>query len=168
MDITQLGIGKEELLELAATKLADHLADLSELESAVTEKIDERISRALGDKLRERIDSFLTAELTKLVDQKFTPVDMWGESTGKPTTIREALSERAKKFWEMPVDEHGRESTYGGTPRHERLYGKIVREAFEQAVKENAELIVSKFKEAIRADALKLTADHINKLIPMR
>lgn len=165
MDITQLGITREEILSLAAQRIADEIGDTSGVWERVNQEISQRVSNAIGSNLSAAIDEFLKTELYKLVDKEFTPVDMWGDKTGKPTTIRSILADRAMKFWETPVDDQGRESNYGGRPRHERVYGQIVKEKFDEAIKANAELLISQFKQAIKADAVKLTSEHIDKLI---
>jgi hypothetical protein len=115
--------------------------------------------------IKGKIDAAISDELQKLLGQEIVPVDIWGEREGKPTTIRAQLSERARKFWDVPVDNDGRESTYGGTPRHKRLMEQILKDEFAKAVKENAEVIVSEFKAALKVDASKLVSEHIDKLI---
>jgi len=116
-------------------------------------------------RLTERFDQFPTEQLSKLVDQKFIPVDMWGEAKGEPTTIREVLSQRAREFWDLSVDEQGRPSSWGGTPRHQKVYADCVRQEFEKAIKDNCTIIVASLKQAILDDAIKITTEHINRLI---
>lgn len=162
------GITKEELLNVAAQKIADQLSDYDELESNVNRLVRERVEELFSNKLKERIDSFLMEEMTRITTEKITPVTIWGEKAGEPTTIRQCLAERAKVFWEVKVDENGKESNWGGQPRYERLMRDVLKAEFENAVKENAEVIVAEFRKAILADSVRIVTDHINKLIPKR
>lgn len=164
-------ITKEEVLNLAAQKLVDAYEYRDS--DSITERAEEIIRRKVGElfsetSIKAKIDAVLTEELDRLLGQEIVPVDIWGHREGKPTTIRAQLSERARKFWEVPVDREGRESSYGGTPRHKLLMEQIVKEEFSKAVKENAEVIVSEFKAALKIDASKLVSDHIDKLISVR
>jgi hypothetical protein len=163
--MNDLNITKEDVIELAATKLADAYADNEQIEVRVNRAIESRIIQYFEHSLKARIDDFLNAEMERLLNQTVNPVDIWGDKTGTPTTIRAQLAERAQKFWEVKVDDDGRESRYGGEPRHTQLMKKITKEEFEKAVKENAEVIVGAFKQALKIDAAKLVTEHIDKLI---
>jgi hypothetical protein len=159
-------ITKEEVLSLAAQKLFDAYygeLDISErAEEIIRSKVDKMVEEA---NFRRKIDDVLTAEMEKILGQEVQPVNIWGEREGKPTTIRAALAEQAKIFWHVRVDQEGRESTYGGSPRSEMLMRKLLKEEFEKAVKTNAELIVQEFKKALLSDAVKIVTDNINRLI---
>lgn len=163
-----LNITKEDVLELAATKVADTYFDQSEIESSVHKIVEQRVAEYIGKGLQARIDKFLDEEMSKLLAQEITPVDIWGEKAGKPTTIRAQLAERARVFWDVCVDKDGKESSWGGEPRHAHLMKRIAKEEFEKAVKSNADVIVGQFKEALKADAAKLVAEHIDKLITVK
>lgn len=162
-------ITREEVLNLAAQKLVDAYGgdpDISEkAEEIIRSKVGEMFSET---SIRTRIDECLTAELEKLLSQEIVPVDIWGQREGSPTTIRAILSDRARKFWDVPVNSEGREITYGGTPRHKRLMEEILKDEFAKAVRDNANVIVSEFKAALKVDATKLVTEHIDKLITVR
>lgn len=161
-------ITREEVLDLAAQKLVEAFADESTISDTANSLIRERVDKAFASKLNARIDDFLTAELEKLMAQEIVPVNMWGEREGKPTTMRAALAERARKFWEVRVDGDGRENSYGGTPRHEALMKQLLKDEFAKAVAENAEVIVAEFKQALLVDSTKLVTAHIDKLINVK
>lgn len=168
---TPFEITREEVLELAAKKLVD-ACEYSD-STSIEERAEEMIRRKVGElfsetSIKSKIDQCLTAELEKLLGQEIIPVDIWGQREGSPTTIRAALAERARKFWDLPVDREGRESTYGGTPRHKKLMEEIVKSEFEKAVKENVDVIIGEFKAAVKADTTKMVHDHIDKLINVR
>lgn len=162
-------ITREEVLNLAAQKLVDAYGgdpDMAETaENIIRNKVSEMFTET---SIRQRIDDCLTKELERLLSTEIVPVDIWGERVGKPTTIRAQLTERARKFWDVPVDRDGRESTYGGEPRHKKLMAEILKNEFANAVKANAEIIVHEFKAALKADATKIVSEHIDKLINTR
>ena len=162
------GITKDELLGLAADKLAGQYADLPEITDLAQSLIKDRVKELFESGLKNRIDTFLAGEMEKIISQEIHPVDMWGEKTGQPTTIKAQLALRAKEFWDLRVDEQGKESSWGGQPRHQYLLKKVAREEFEKAVKENIDGMVGAFKVAIRADAVRFATEHIDKLITLR
>lgn len=159
---------KEEVLELAANKLVDCFASDEDLRSLAEHKVSDRIKEVFELKLNRRIDEFLTSEMAKLLNQEICPTDIWGNKVGSPTTIRDQLAQRAKIFWDVRIDADGRESSYGGSPRHEVLFKRICQDKFSEAIKENSELIAGEFKAALKADAAKIAAEHIDKLITVR
>ena len=165
MNENPFGITKEEVLELAASKLANAFSDEKDLADIAEREIHLRVTEALSKNLMAKIDSFLNAEMTVLIQKEIIPVDVFGEKCGTPTTIRAALMERAKTFWDVKVDEKGNFSDWGGIPRHERLMKKILEEEFAKAVKDNASVIVAEFKKAITADCTKIVKQHIDNLI---
>jgi len=158
-------ITREEILELAARKVVEQFEGDFDPSEAARSMISERIKETVGDSLRKTVDSVLRDELSKIMEQTIQPVDIFGDKTGKPTTIRAVLADRAKVFWEVKVDKDGKESTWGGEPRHAHLMRQLLDDAFKQAVKDNATLVVSEFKKAITASAQKMVVDHINQLI---
>lgn len=166
MNENPFNITREEVLELAAQKLADSVAAESDLHDTATTKIRERVETVVSTIAKSVIEQVLTKEMEALLSKEIMPVDLWGEPTGKkPTSIRDQLTERAKDFWNTSVDESGKESSWGGRPRYEQLFKKIVNEEFCKAVKDNVEIIVGEFKQALKADAATITAKHIDELI---
>lgn len=162
------GITREDVLNLAAQKLVDAYSGDPDLSETAERMIREKITEAFAHGIKRRIDDFLSEEMQRIVGQEIVPVNIWGEREGTPTTIKAELSKRAQQFWNVRVDSEGRESSYGGAPRSEVLMAKILKDEFSKAVKENAEVIIAGFKTAIKADATKLVADHIDKLINLK
>ena len=161
-------ITREEVLELAANKVADQMADYEETQGLVNKLIRERVEQAFKESLTKRVDALLNETVLKLVDETVTPVDIWGERTGLPTTIRQAPAQRAKDFWLVKVNADGKEATYNGTERWKMFLQQVSKEEFTKAIQENIESIVTGFKEALRADTGKLLGEHIEKLIPSK
>jgi hypothetical protein len=168
METPPFGITREEVLDLAARKLADAYGDDGEMADKAARMIRDRIEELFKAGLKDRVNEFLDTEMKKLVGMEIVPVNVWGEREGQPTTIRAELAKRARDFWNVRVEKDGRESHYGGTERSKVLMGEILKDEFAKAVKENADVIVSEFKAALKADAVKLVTDHIDKLINTR
>jgi hypothetical protein len=168
MNENPFGITREEVLELAANKFVGTMFEESGIAERVEAIIEERVTNEIAIGLSTKVDAFLASEMTKLIEHEITPIDIWGESSGSPTTIKAVLAKRAKDFWEVKVDSNGKESSYGGTPRHKALMTQILQDEFAKAIKENAEVIVSEFKAALKSDATKLVTEHIDKLINVR
>jgi hypothetical protein len=161
-------ITKEEVLELAATKLVYSVTDDSSLYELAESKISKLVNDKVAAKLDSAIDAALQKEIAALMEKEIVPIDIWGEKAGSPTTIRSQLHERAKEFWNVSVDDSGEQCHYGGSPRHEVLFKKIVQTEFETAIKQNAEVVVGEFKKALLEDSTRIVTEHINKLIGPR
>jgi len=155
---------------MAASKIADEYAgdDYDNIGKRVETIIQQRVKEAFERGLSIRIDAFLQTEMERLISQEIAAVNIWGEKTGKPTTIRDCLAERARIFWEVKVNKDGREESYGGTPRFEQVMKKILQEQFTEAIKANAEAILSEFKKAVREDAVQTVTKHIDNLIKVK
>lgn len=168
MNENPFGITREEMVNLAATKLADSIAEESEIFSVAERQIEERVKTVFETGLKSKIDAFLEAEMQKIVGQEIVPVNIWGEREGKPTTIKAELAKRAAAFWSVKVDDNGRESGYGGKERSIRMMESCMKDAFIEAIKSNLNVIVSEFAAALKTDASKLVAEHIERLIKQR
>lgn len=169
-----LGMTQEDLREMvldrAAQKLADDAARGEYIVPRVQVKIDELIAKVIAEKLTSRIDEVLTSTLEEQLNTVVTPVDIFGERVGEPTTIRETLSARAKNFWDTKVDSRGKptngHSYHNKTQtRAEFLIGQMVSENFLNEIKTNATAIAATLKETIRKDAHEMIDKHINSLV---
>lgn len=158
-------ITKDEVLELAAQKLANSVAEQSDISETANRLISERVKELFEKGLKARIDEFLDAEMRKVIGEEIVPVNIWGEREGKPTTIRAELAKRAKEFWGTKVDEQGRESSWGGIERSTRLMQQILKDEFAAAIKSNAEVIVAEFKKALQTESTRIVTDNIDRLI---
>lgn len=165
---TPFNITKEEVLNLAAQKLFDAYCGEPDLSETAERLVEAKVNEECAKNLTNRIDAFLTSEMERLVSQEIVPVDIWGDKAGSATTIRAQLAKRAREFWAVSVNEDGRESSYGGSPRSEMLMKKVLKDEFAKAVKESADVIIGEFKAALKVDATKLVTDHIDKLINIK
>lgn len=160
-----LDITKDELLELAAQKLIGQM-DLEEvLETEVQKQVRDFISSNMAANIEKRVAEFLNEELLKLLREEIVPVDIYGERAGKPTTLREIVKDRAIKFWGERVNENGELCSYGGVERHKMLYLQTINGAFEQAIKDNVQEIVTGFKINMKKHFAELTEKHIEDMI---
>lgn len=166
------GITREDVLNLAAQKIADAEIDRDFIYEKTKKIIDDRVNAAIGDNVGKgliaKIDALLNAEMEKILREEIVPVNMWGEREGQPTTIRNQIADLARKFWDQKVDKEGKLSTYGGSPRHEHLFRSVLNDEFNAAVKQNVTNIIGAFKDAIKADAARITDEHIDKLIAVK
>jgi hypothetical protein len=126
----------------------------------VYERLSTRVNAAVDEQLR--------VEMTNIMAEKITPVNVWGEIAGEETTLREALRQRAREFWEVKIDKDGRPNKYGGTERYKTLMQQLLKDEFSAAVRENAGEIVAAFKAAVKGNLQSMVNEHIEKLIPSR
>jgi hypothetical protein len=158
-------ITKEDVLNLAAQKLADQFSDNAEIDDIVRSKIEQRVKERFDSSVNGLITNLITEHVSKLMAEEINPVDIWGNRTGKPTTIRAAIADRAKAFWTELVNGEGRPETYGGRPRCEWLFAKVANDEFTKVVKQDIVNLVGAFKNAMIDNAAKITKEHIDSLI---
>lgn len=167
--IEALGITKDEVLERAATILANETAEEHYVGDSVDRIIRERVDAALGKDVSKKIDDVLTKEFDALLSREYVPVDMWGEPTGKATTIRDQLVAHARTFWDEKVDENGKKTTsYGGRPRHEWLLGRIIGDEFTKALSLHYIDVAAAIKDAVRDDAHASIDKHIDTIFRVK
>ena len=161
-----LGLTKEQVLAAVAENIANSIEGFDAYEAA-QKLVKERVEKELAQKLTAAVDEMMRVEMDRLMRTEITPVDIWGDKTGKPTNLRAAITERARNYWEERVDSEGKTSTsnYIAKPRHEWVFSKIVSEAFTDAVKNNTLSVIGAFKDALRADAAKRFDEQLDQLI---
>lgn len=168
MSDTTFGIKPEDILELAAQKLADQYCDQYHVQQRAYELIESRVEGICTKNLVQKIDDVLTAEMERILTAEIVPLDMWGEKTGQPTNIRDMIAERARKFWDERVEKDGKLTSYGGQPRHEHMMRQIVNDEFDKAIKQNIVEIIAGMKDAMRAHSHKVADEYLDKLIAVK
>lgn len=162
------GITREEVLNLAAQKLANANADSEYIEGTARTLIEARVKEAMRG-AQAAIDRFLSAELEKIVSAEIVPRDIWGDKTGEPTTIRNMLAARAKTFWLEKVDKEGNPTnSYGAIPRHQQMFGSIVQKEFAEAIKQDVVNIVGALKDALIDQCNATVREKIDELIRVK
>lgn len=162
----ELGITKEEILELAAQKLADmHYQDSGSYDW-VSRVVNERIGEVISTKVNKEIDRQLEILLPKILNDKITPVNIWGEKAGEPTTIKDVLQQRALTYWDAKVDDKGKPcSSYYGKTRAQFMVTEALKEELSKALNENIKSVIAAMKESLKADAIKQADKLINNAI---
>lgn len=172
MSDNPFNITREELLNLAAQKLADQAQDESELIEMANKLVREKVEKALAQSVLASVDKFLADEMEKILSQTICPVDVWGDRTGAPTTLRATLHERAKAYWAENVDGEGKLVTNSwsssGKPRAEWLMCKVAGKEFEGVVKQNIVNIIGALKDAVRDDMKANVDKYLNELIKVK
>jgi hypothetical protein len=120
------------------------------------------VGKALEKDLNRAVEKTLNTIMEKALDTEVSPVNVWGEREGEPTTIRAALHNRAKAFWQEKVDAKGEKTSYGGRPRYEHVLSIITANEFDSAVKQNIVNVAGAIKDAVRADFYKAVDAKLN------
>lgn len=175
----ELNIDPKDVMELAAQKVADQVLEhYDDLAATAESRIEALINSVIDDQMcssmRDGIDEKLAQEMEKVLQQKIVPVDMWGDSTGTPTTIRDQIHKRALEYWEEKVEPDRnntgryRVTSYGGTPRHKLVFQDVAKAAFDEAMKANINELVKAFRDAMKKDAFKAANEQIESIINNR
>lgn len=149
------GITKDEVLNLAAEKVA-YMA-VAENDNNVYQKamviVKERLDKLFSERITADVESAIKGELETILSETITPVDVWGEKAGKPTTLRAAMRDRSADFWTQTVDSKGNPSSgYGTTPRWEVVMKKFLTTEFDNVIKQNIVEVVGALKASMRVD----------------
>jgi hypothetical protein len=166
-------ITKEELLEIAAKKLIENLSlDESDLVEYARGQVLETIKTSLAQKVVSEVDSVLKKHMDALLENEIIPVTIWGEKCGNPTTIKAALHERTRDYWNTKVDKNSgnpaSDSYYNTITRAEWLASKVAAAEFDGVIKQNLVNIVAAFKDALREDAAKKIDSMLNELLRVK
>lgn len=166
--IEALGITREDVLERASELFLRDGAEDFDVQQLAENLISNQVRQSVSAKLNAIIERTLTAEMEKILSHEYLPVDMWGEPTGKATTIRDQLAARARKFWDENVDKNGKPAGYGGQPRHQYVYAMIVGDEFKKAIAQDYTNVVGALKDALKASAEKELHEHLDNIIRVR
>lgn len=130
---------------------------------SIRRQVDAKVSDALSKGLNGAIEKAINEVMERALDAEVTPINIWGERDGSPTTIRNALHERAKNFWNEKVDNKGEKSSYGGRPRYEHVLGVITAKEFDTQIKQNIINVAAAIKDAVRGDFYKQVDEKLNE-----
>lgn len=155
----------QEKLEAAIIRQAvDQIyGDDDRIYERVRQEVEQRVSKAIEIGLAGEIEKAINSIMEKALDTEVTPTNIWGEREGKPTTIRAALHERAKDFWQEKVNDKGEKSTYGGKPRYEYVLSLVAANEFGTQIKQNAASIAGAIKDSVREGFYKQVDEKLNE-----
>lgn len=157
-------LDQERLEKAIIDQAVDRIyGDEESIYQRIRNEVDHRIDVAITKGLSAQIETTLNAIMERALDTEIQPVNMWGEREGKPTTVRAALHDRAKAFWQEKVDREGKASNYGGVPRYEHVLGVITAKEFDAQIKQNIVNIAGAIKDAVRADFYKQVDVKLNE-----
>ena len=161
INLEALGITADAVTDRIADKALEMFDIYDDVKSRVAESVKKEVERGLST----RVEAALSAEMERILDHEILPTNMWGESNGEPTTIRDQLALRARTFWEEKVNKDGKRETYGGKPRFQWIMDRGMQEQFDNALRENMEAVIAAFKVAVAEDSKKWVTENLNKLL---
>lgn len=154
-DLKSFGISQDQLLDLVVHKIIEDNWTNHDLSDALDLEISRRLDAMIAKSLNERIDETLKTAMDELLQKKIFPVDVWGDKTGEPTTLKEALTQKAQTFWQEKLNSEGKLVSYGGKERFKFYIDKAVQNEFRKVVSENITDIVLAFKTVMKKDSAK-------------
>jgi len=168
-------ISREEILEVVSNKLIEtHFSHYSDdfcnqadaFTEVVSKRIEDKVSALVPKNLEEVISKALNDAMQSILDETVQPVDIFGDRKGEPTTIRQALADRAKAYWLEKIDSNGRPcGRYGGgQPRCEVMLKEHLKDAFTVAIGENRNEIISSLRAALKETALQEVEKNLGRL----
>lgn len=165
-DNNPFGITRDEVLNLCAEKILSQVDESihDAVFSLVREKVNDKIDRSVKDAITDTLNK----EMERILTSPITPVNIWGEATGKPTNIRDQLLERAKAFFEESVDSALKPSGYGGKPRYQRIYENLAQEQFSKAIATHVTEIAASVKSCVRDNLWKSLNSALNEKFAIR
>ena len=165
------GITKEEVLDLAAQKVADMaIADNSDtVYQKAMDIVKARLDKLFGERITAAVEAALKGELETILSETITPVDVWGDKAGKPTTLRAAMRDKSSEFWTQHVDSNGNPSSgYNTKPRWEVVMKKFLSTEFDTVIKQNIVEVVGALKASMKVDLAKRCDTVLDDLIRVK
>jgi hypothetical protein len=149
--MVDLKLDQERLEQAIVDRAVDELlGGEGRIDVRIGDEIKRQVSEVLAKTLHTRIEAALNEVMSRALDTEMQPVSVWGEREGNPTTIRAALHERARNFWNEKVDSKGEKSTYGGRPRWEHVLSIMATKEFESAIKQDIVNVAAAIKDSVR------------------
>lgn len=165
-DNNPFGITRDEVLNLCAEKI---LAQADEdIHDAIFSLVRERVNDKIGRYVQDAITDTLNKEMERILTSPITPVNIWGETAGKPTNIRDQLLQRAKLFFEESVDGDLRPAHYGGRPRYQRIYENLAQQEFNKAIATHVTEIAVSVKSCVRDNLWQALNSALNEKFAIR
>ena len=154
-----LGITREDIINKAVEKLLNSYEEQDMLE-IVQKTIREHISKNAAS----TINAALEKVTSEILDSPYTPIDNWGEPTGRQTTLREMVKTVSLGWLDQKVTKEGKTDRYDKPwTRGEWLAYTAAEKAFNYEYKKEIEDTVIKAKEQIRTQVAKYVAEIILK-----
>ena len=157
----QMEIDNQAVLELAAEKVVEECRDIHE---TVSQLVSEMVRRQVAESIKKTVEKAITEEVEKALREMVTPVDVFGDKTGEPTTIRASIVEQSRNYWLAKVDRKGQRTSYGGEPRAEYLMKTIASDEFGKQVKEHLPEIITGIKSALKKNLTEHACSEIDRL----
>lgn len=128
---------------------------------------DQAYVEVLGRRLRDRIAAIrdeeiralVKAELEPVMTEPVTPTSQWGESVGKPTTLRALVLKAAEEFFTKRRDEYRQPRT----TEAERIVAAEVGAALTKELKDAVAAEKAKVVAAVQAKAAELIATAVKE-----
>lgn len=165
----ELNVTQQEVVDLAATKLADSIGDTEHIYSTARQMIEKKVTEMVNGRLKVNVDEFLQKELNRIADAEFERLTEFGEPTGKKISIRSILAEQSKNYWTQKVNCEGKPSDgYGGKERFKWFIETALKSEFENAISTNAKVVVDEFAVQLKDAGSQLVQSNIQKLFKNR
>ncbi len=146
-------IDKKELLELAATKLAEMHYNEQQDYDWIKKYVNKEVYDLLNKRVNAAIDKSLSDLMPEILNTKVSPVNIWGEKSGEAKTIKDLLHEKAKNYWDETVDEKGKPcGGYSSSKitRSQFLMGEQLKEEFNNAITKNIQSVIAAMKDSLQ------------------
>lgn len=147
MDLSLLGISKEELIDRIVEAAAAQVVEHEIMEQRIRSEAHRQVETALGRLAEQEIGKVMS----KAMDLEFQPLTIWGEAAGPRISIRAMMLERAQKWLTEHVNSRGETDTSYGYERNPTRAQWYVRRAVEEVVSHHQ-------SEAIKAIIAETTA----------
>lgn len=152
-----LGLTQEDLAERVTEQLVD----------GIREETRKRIDALVSQRCLTIIDQAIANAVGNVLDLQYTPMDSWGEPSGKPSTLREVIKEKAVNWLGDMVTDQGKTITdhrnhYGD--KHNRaqwMVNKACKDAVDAIAKQQIGQVTEEAKKQVQAMVSKLVAENV-------
>lgn len=160
--LQQLGITKEEILERITDRILSDGMGEEGFEHAKRE-----IVKGYKEGIEKAINHVISKECAEALTMEFQPVNMWGEKTGQPTTVRDLFVKKCQDWWTQKVDGAGNPTTdsYGRKTMVQFQVEKAVAEIANNEMKAAMQSVVADAKAALANSIGNYVRDHVAKKI---
>lgn len=168
--MTELTLDKNDIREAIIERASDSILRDWDFTTELRADIRKKVDAIFVEKANEEVSSAVSEAVRNAFDREYQKADSFGDTLGKPTTIRKELERLASDYWSARVDRNGKptESTFSSTSRAEWMMAQICGENFAKDMKQQVVNATAQIKDGLREQLHKHTNQMLNDLFRVR
>lgn len=160
IDLDRLAFGGEEGTTLAQAIVAEAARRVLENDREIRQLVRDRVQRIADDEIR----ALFAPMLASAIENAVQPTNTWGEPKGEPTTLREAIVDRMRRYLTEPDPDFRSREPGGRRTRIDSFIAKEVDGAVKQELKGALDEAKAEVLAGVKEKASEVIAETLAKV----